>query len=161
MHIFYNQHLKYINQEYNLNNADKIVFSGSSSGGIGVTLWVDYLRGLLKDPKKLYGIVDSGILLDPENLFKIGATSFGILPFFAPGALLNQAQSSSSAQSSQPGGSLLVDPTAAPADKSGSTTALPAEGETDINSGIPNSIGSNSALPSTSINDFLTLSNSD
>lgn len=40
-------HLKYIDQKYNLNSKKKIVFSGFSAGGIAVTMWNDYLRGML------------------------------------------------------------------------------------------------------------------
>ena len=58
---------------------------------MAVSLWIDYLRDMFTDPSKLYGIVDSGIFLGPEDLFKIGATSYGVFPLFAPDALLNDA----------------------------------------------------------------------
>jgi len=64
-------HLKYIDQKYNLNGADKIVFTGSSAGGIATYLWVDYVRSLVSNPNKVYGIVDSGIFVDPFINFKI------------------------------------------------------------------------------------------
>ena len=56
-------HFKWINQKQNFNEAEKIVLSGSRAAGIAVIAWVDYLRDMLKDPTKLYGIVDSGIFL--------------------------------------------------------------------------------------------------
>ena len=58
-------HFKWINQKYSLNSASKIVLAGSQSGGIGTFLWVDYLRGLVSNPDKVYGIVDSGLIMGP------------------------------------------------------------------------------------------------
>ena len=71
---------------------------------MGVYLWIDYLKGIIKNSKKLYGIVDSGIFLDPVSLGKIGLQSFQVLSMFAPNALL----SSTSATSNQPGGSITI-----------------------------------------------------
>ena len=59
-------HLKWIDQEYGFQNASKIVMMGGSAGAIAVYLWVDYVRDMLKDPSKLYGVVDSGIFLGLE-----------------------------------------------------------------------------------------------
>ena len=58
-------HFKWIDQQYGLDKANRIVMTGSSAGGMAVTLWIDYLRSLLKNPNKLSGIVDTGIFLDP------------------------------------------------------------------------------------------------
>ncbi len=54
-------HIKWADNKYGLANADKIVISGSSAGGIATFLWVDYLRSLVPNPKVVYGIADSGI----------------------------------------------------------------------------------------------------
>lgn len=37
---------------------------GGSAGGIGVYMWIDYVRDMLDDPDKLYGVVDSAIFMD-------------------------------------------------------------------------------------------------
>ncbi len=58
-------HIKWADSKYGLNKAEKIVISGSSAGGIATYLWVDYLRGMVDDPRKVYGVVDSGIFYDP------------------------------------------------------------------------------------------------
>ena len=61
-------HLKWANKRFNFEKAEKIVFTGSSSGGIATYLWIDYLKGLVSNPKKVYGIVDSGMFLSPVAL---------------------------------------------------------------------------------------------
>ena len=77
--------------------------AGGSSGGIGVYFWIDYLRGLINDPKKLYGVIDSGIFLDPLSLGKIALQSAQLLPLFASNALLAKISATN-----QPGGSIPV-----------------------------------------------------
>lgn len=59
---------KYIDNEFDFSKANKIVFSGSSIGGMGVFIWADYFKNLIKDSSKLYGIADSAIFLDPVLL---------------------------------------------------------------------------------------------
>ena len=61
-------HFKYIEQNYGLEKAGKIVFAGSSIGGFAVILWIDYLKGLVTNPDKVKGIVDSGAFIDPNNI---------------------------------------------------------------------------------------------
>ena len=58
-------HFKWIDEKFGLEQAEKIVFAGSSIGGIGVILWIDYLKGLVTKPEKVYGIVDSASCLEP------------------------------------------------------------------------------------------------
>ena len=58
-------HLKWINEQYNFSTAKKIVLTGISAGGMATYLWIDYLRGIVNDPNKVYGIVDSGIFFEP------------------------------------------------------------------------------------------------
>lgn len=92
-------HLKWINQEYSLQNSSKIVMMGASAGAIGVYTWIDYVRDMLDDPGKLYGVVDSGIFLNLETIAEYVRQSQQLSPFFASPSLKN---------SSQPGGMLKI-----------------------------------------------------
>jgi hypothetical protein len=58
-------HIKWANSKYNLAQAERIVVSGSSAGGIATYLWVDYFRTLVPNPKVVYGVADSGVFYDP------------------------------------------------------------------------------------------------
>lgn len=58
-------HIKWAGNKYKLAQADRIIVSGSSAGGIATYLWVDYFRTLVKDPKVVFGVADSGIFYDP------------------------------------------------------------------------------------------------
>ena len=60
-------HLKWTDEQYNFSTAKKIVMTGISAGGMATYLWIDYLRGMVNDPNKVYGIVDSGIFFGPET----------------------------------------------------------------------------------------------
>ena len=77
-------HFKWINQKYYLDNAVKIVLGGSSAGGFGTALWIDYLKGLVKEPSKVYGIVDSGILMDPQLSGQLERGIKSLSPLFVP-----------------------------------------------------------------------------
>ena len=79
------------------------MLAGGSSGGMGVYFWIDYLRGMMDDPTKLSGVIDSGIFMDPLSLGKFALQASQLLPFFAPGAL--------QAPSSGAGGSINVENT--------------------------------------------------
>lgn len=69
--VIMRSHFKWIDTEYDLNAAEKIVLTGFSAGGFGTYLWIDYLRGLVKDPEKVQGIVDSAMYLNPDVLESI------------------------------------------------------------------------------------------
>lgn len=58
-------HLKWADKKYNLSQAEKIIVSGSSAGGMATYLWVDYVRTLVPNPKNVYGVADSGVFYDP------------------------------------------------------------------------------------------------
>jgi O-palmitoleoyl-L-serine hydrolase len=58
-------HIKWADSRYKLADAERIVVSGSSAGGIASYLWVDYFRTLVPNPRVVYGVVDSGIFYDP------------------------------------------------------------------------------------------------
>jgi hypothetical protein len=75
-------HLKWINREYDFQNASKIVMMGGSAGAIAVYLWVDYVRDMLEDPSKLYGVVDSGIFLDLNIISSYIKQAKQLSPFF-------------------------------------------------------------------------------
>lgn len=59
-------HFQYIHNKYNLSNAERVVLSGSSAGGIATFIWAEYLQKFIGNPQvKFYSIIDSGIFLDP------------------------------------------------------------------------------------------------
>lgn len=61
-------HFQYIHNRYNLSNAERVILSGSSAGGIATFIWADYLKNFIGNPQvKFYPIVDSGIFLNPEE----------------------------------------------------------------------------------------------
>jgi hypothetical protein len=61
-------HFQYIHNRFNLSNAERVVLSGTSAGGIATYIWADYLKGFIGNPAvKFYAIVDSGIFLDPSE----------------------------------------------------------------------------------------------
>jgi len=68
-------HIKWIDQQFNIQNSSKILLMGGSAGGIAVYMWVDYIRDMLEDPSKLYGVVDSGIFLDLSTITEYVKTS--------------------------------------------------------------------------------------
>ena len=76
-------HLKWIDQQYNFSAAKKIVLAGISAGGMATYMWIDYLRSIVNDPNKVYGIVDSGIFLDPEATIKFHEQAIPISSFYA------------------------------------------------------------------------------
>ena len=55
------QNIKWAHQKYNLTQADRILVTGSSAGGMATYLWTDHVRGLVPDPSKVYGVADSSI----------------------------------------------------------------------------------------------------
>jgi hypothetical protein len=58
-------HIKWADNKYKLAQAERIVVSGSSAGGMATYLWVDYFRTLVPDSKVVYGVADSGIFYNP------------------------------------------------------------------------------------------------
>jgi hypothetical protein len=58
-------HFKWADQKYNLSNAEKIVLTGSSAGGMAVYLWHQYLKDFVTHPERVYSVSDSGIFYDP------------------------------------------------------------------------------------------------
>jgi hypothetical protein len=60
-------HISWANTKFNFNKANKVVLAGSSAGGTGVFLWIDYLKSQVSDPSKVYGVADSGIFMDPAS----------------------------------------------------------------------------------------------
>jgi hypothetical protein len=61
-------HFAYLHSRFNLTNANKVVLSGSSAGGISTYAWIDYLKDYIANPAvKVYSVIDSGIFLDPAQ----------------------------------------------------------------------------------------------
>lgn len=73
-------HLKWADNRFNLSNANKIVLSGGSAGGMGIYLWIDYLRGLVKYPNRVYGIADSAIFMDPATVTSFQTQVYNLMP---------------------------------------------------------------------------------
>jgi len=40
-------HFKYADLKYNLSNADRIIVSGSSAGGMATIIWLSYVKSLV------------------------------------------------------------------------------------------------------------------
>jgi hypothetical protein len=57
-------HFKYLVDNYNFKNAEKVVLTGSSAGGIATFLWNNYVRSLLANPTALVAIPDSGVFMN-------------------------------------------------------------------------------------------------
>ena len=81
-------HFQYLVDNYNFKNAEKVVLTGSSAGGIASFLWNNYVRSLLVNPDALVAVPDSGVftnVVSPvkgisvfdlilKNLFKLSNT---------------------------------------------------------------------------------------
>ena len=61
-------HFRLLEFKFKLHSAKKVVFAGSSMGGFAVMFWIDYLKKIVDGPENVYGIIDSGIFVDPEQL---------------------------------------------------------------------------------------------
>ena len=59
---------KWADLKFNLSRADRIVLAGSGAGGVGAFLWIDYLKGLVSNKSKVYGIADTAIYMDPVEM---------------------------------------------------------------------------------------------
>ena len=57
-------HLEYLLQNYNLASAEKVVWTGSSAGGIACALWANYARSLLANPEAMVTIPDSAVFIN-------------------------------------------------------------------------------------------------
>ncbi len=60
-------HFNWINFKYNLKNANKIILTGGSAGGVAVHLWNNYLRSYVKNPDVVYSIDDSGVFMNAKT----------------------------------------------------------------------------------------------
>lgn len=56
------QHFNFLNNTYDLYNANKVVVSGESAGGIATFIWTDYIYERSVN-KKVYSMPDSGLFL--------------------------------------------------------------------------------------------------
>jgi len=79
-------HFKWADKKFNFTKAEQIVLSGESAGGIATYLWIDYLKSIVKDPKKVYGVVDSGIFLGPSSLVQYKISMYQLSQLFIPSA---------------------------------------------------------------------------
>ncbi len=44
------------------------MLAGANAGGVGVFLWIDYLKGLVTDKSKVFGVSDSSISMNEYNI---------------------------------------------------------------------------------------------
>ena len=56
--------LKWIQQHYDLHNAQQVVVTGTSAGGIATYLWSNHVRLMLARPENVLSIPDSGVFLN-------------------------------------------------------------------------------------------------
>lgn len=56
--------IKWIEQHYDLRNAQQVVVSGTSAGGIATYLWTNYVRLQVANPNNVLSIPDSGVFLN-------------------------------------------------------------------------------------------------
>lgn len=56
--------------DHGLNDAEKVVFSGTSAGGLAVLLHADYVRSRIPTKVNVYSLSDAGIFLNAANLKK-------------------------------------------------------------------------------------------
>jgi hypothetical protein len=54
-------HFKWLLNTYRINQAEKVLLSGASAGGIATFTWSNYLRRLMDNPEHLYTVADSSI----------------------------------------------------------------------------------------------------
>ena len=54
-------HFAYLLQKHQLADADRVLLTGASAGGIATIYWSNYMRSLLKKPDGLSVIADSGV----------------------------------------------------------------------------------------------------
>lgn len=71
-------HFKYLVDNHNFHNAEKVVITGSSAGGIASFLWNNYVRTLLANPNALVAVPDSGVFTDVVSPVK-GISIFNLI----------------------------------------------------------------------------------
>ncbi len=62
-------HFKYLINQYQLDQASKIIITGGSAGAVASYLWGNYLLSLVKTPSAVYNIPDSGLFIN-ANAYK-------------------------------------------------------------------------------------------
>lgn len=60
-------HFKWVSSKYDLTQAEKVVLSGSSAGGIASFIWADYLKAMIGKDTEYFVVPDSGIFLNPAD----------------------------------------------------------------------------------------------
>lgn len=60
-------HFKFLDTHFSFKNAEKVVLTGSSAGGMATFVWADYLKTLVGESTSYYSIPDSGIFLNPAD----------------------------------------------------------------------------------------------
>jgi len=61
-------HAKWLINTYNLADADRLVLTGVSAGGIATFIWADYFKSLMKNPQGFYSVPDSSIFLNEPSV---------------------------------------------------------------------------------------------
>jgi O-palmitoleoyl-L-serine hydrolase len=57
-------HIKWIDTNYDLKGAEKILFTGMSAGGLAVNGWNRYIRDFVNNDSKLYMVSDASIFFN-------------------------------------------------------------------------------------------------
>lgn len=61
-------HLDWLAKEYGLRDAETIMLTGVSAGGMATYLWSNYVRGMMKKPEGFFTVIDSGIFLNEASV---------------------------------------------------------------------------------------------
>lgn len=60
-------HFKWLQATYDFANAEKVLLTGASAGGIATYLWTNYVRSLLANPAAVYSVPDSGVFINAAS----------------------------------------------------------------------------------------------
>lgn len=54
-------HFKWLINTYQINKAEKLLFTGASAGGIATFTWTNYMKDLMDEPENLYVVADASV----------------------------------------------------------------------------------------------------
>jgi hypothetical protein len=57
-------HLAWLTTNYGLVNAESVILTGTSAGGVAAYLWSNYMKSILANPRGLFTVVDSGAFVN-------------------------------------------------------------------------------------------------
>lgn len=60
-------HFAYLINKYQMDKASKVMFTGSSAGGLASTMWGNYLQTIVKNSSNVYIVPDSGLFINSST----------------------------------------------------------------------------------------------